>query len=478
MTGFDTLPLHATIKKSLREVFKYETMSTVQEATLPASLAGLDVFAKAKTGSGKTLSFLLPIVDRLLRTRGSPVRALVISPTRELAAQSKREAAKLIGNSLSIQLVIGGEDMKKQSRGLLGQSCDIVFATPGRLADHLKRTTGFADRLKNVEVLVLDECDRLLDGGFRKEVEYISRFLSAKKQTLLFTATVPNGVKEIAAKIMRPGAAAKVIDASSGSGTVSETASHTRIVQEYLCVPSRLMIAHLHRVIRYKIAEPGYRIICFFVNVGIAQFMAALFRATGIPILEMHSDLSQSERNRNAAKFAASSGHVVFASDVLARGVDYPDVTLVIQFGYTDVVSYEHRVGRTGRAGKSGEALIILGEEEREMVRQLVAAKMPIHPASAKSVITNGAVSETAVRRSSALIEVIEGLPKNRDMRKLAQRAFRKMMGSYASKKNFLKLKVDGLFKICGDIVMSAGLDELPVIQPEMMKKMGLKGGW
>jgi len=448
-------------------------MSEVQAATLPFSLQGLDVFAKAKTGSGKTLSFLIPIADRLLSSVSSKnIRALVLSPSRELADQTRHEANKLLTHmNIGVQLVIGGEDMKKQKRALNTLPCDILVATPGRLQDHIKNFPGFADRLRNVEVLVLDECDRLLDGGFQKDIEFISKYLPKTKQTLLFTATVPKGVQDIANAIMKGNA--KTIDVTSGS----DNASHTRISQEYLCVPTKHVIAHLHRVLRYKILEPGFRIICFFVNVGMTKFMAELFRQSGMPVLEMHSDLSQNQRTQTAAKFAAKPGHILFASDVIARGIDFPDVTLVIQVGFTDVSQYEHRVGRTGRAGKSGQALMILSTKEKAMLQHLRDMKMPISESKSNSKITHGATSDSAVRRASALIDVIENLSqnKNRDMRKTAQSAYRSMLGSYASKKNFLKMKKDDIMEMCGDFIISAGLEEIPEIKPETMRKMGLQ---
>jgi ATP-dependent RNA helicase MSS116 len=436
------------------------------------------VFAKAKTGSGKTLSFLLPIVNRLLQDEESvagKIRALVLSPSRELADQSRREAAKLLSSNknspLGVQLVIGGEDMKKQKADLLRKPCDILLATPGRLKALIETFSGFAERLRGVRIFVLDECDRLLDGGFRRDIEFIRRYLPMRGvQTLLFTATVPAGVKQVAESVMR--ASAKYVDVS-GDDAPGASASHSRICQEYLQVPAAKMVPALFRVLRHKINErPDFRIIVFFINIGLTKFMACLFRAAGMPVLEMHSDLSQAERSKAAASFAKKSGQVMFASDVIARGIDFPDVTLVIQFGSTDVSQYEHRVGRTGRAGKTGEALMIVSDLEKEMIRAL--AKMPLHAAKESSAITHGLTSDSAFTRPAELKAAIDSVEEDAALRKTVRSAYRALLGSYSAKRGLLKLKKNGILELAGDIVLSAGLSELPEISAQTMKKMGM----
>ena len=477
MASFADLPLSPPVKRALRDVFGYKTMSEVQAATLPLSLEGHDVFAKAKTGSGKTLSFLLPIVDRLVREPfvavGGPIRALVLSPSRELADQSRREAAKLLTDNaqIGVHLVIGGEDMKKQKSALQRKPCDILLATPGRLKALIETFEGFAERLGGVRIFVLDECDRLLDGGFRRDIEFIRRHLPSRgMQTLLFTATVPAGVTAVAESVMR--ASAKYVDVS-GDDVPGGQASHSRICQEYLQVPAAKMVAALFRVLRHKLKERAdYRVIVFFINVGLTKFMAGLFRAAGMPVLEMHRDLSQAQRTRASASFASRAGQVMFASDVIARGIDFPDVTLVVQFGSTDVSQYEHRVGRTGRAGKSGEALLIVSDLEKEMVRAL--GSMPMQAAKVSSAITHGLTSASAFTRPAELKAAMDSVEADADLRKTARSAYRALLGSYSAKRGLLKLKKDGILELAGDIVLSAGLEAVPEVSPETMKKMGM----
>jgi ATP-dependent RNA helicase MSS116 len=491
-TKFAELPISSRVQLAMSDIFRYTDLSEVQAATFPYSLignGGHDVFAKAKTGSGKTISFLLPIIDRLAREKlvpiGGPIRALVISPSRELADQSRREAAKLLTYlPFGVQVVIGGEDMKKQKNALTNKPCDILLATPGRLQDLINNFSGFAARLKGVQVLVLDECDRLLDGGFRPNIMYISSFLPGRDkdmQTLLFTATVPKGVMEIAVNIMRP--TAKYIDVS-GDDAPGASASVARIKQEVLCIPAVRMLPALFHVICNKMKERSdYRIIVFFINIGITKFMSALFRAAGVSVLEMHSDLSQSQRSKTAQSFYSKSGQVMFASDVIARGIDFPDVTLVIQFGSTDISQYEHRVGRTGRAGKSGEALLIVSHQEEQLVKHLVNAHMPIKEAESTSIITHGL---TSVSASSSVLSpssssfpteltlAIKSVEGESSLKKMAQSAFKALLGSYAAKRGLLKLKRDGIFELVTAFCLSAGLSKVPDIKPETLKKMGL----
>lgn len=197
------------------------------------------MFAKAKTGSGKTLGFLLPALEAITARQMGPldpqaVAILVLSPSRELAEQTRREAEKLLSfhEGLGAQIVMGGTDLKKEQRRLAASPCQVLVATPGRLQDHLDNTRGFAERLRATRVVVLDEADRLLDMGFLPAIKQIAQSLppAAKRQTLLFTATVPKGVHEVSQVLMRPGF--QFIDTVGEDGP-----SHKLIRQEYLVAP-------------------------------------------------------------------------------------------------------------------------------------------------------------------------------------------------------------------------------------------------
>ena len=207
---FSDLNISASSRKALAEVFSYEFMTVVQHETLPLIMEGKDVLAKAKTGTGKTLGFMIPTIETILRSKADPqaISCLVMSPTRELALQISAETEKLVRFHSGIRVVtcVGGTNKNKDVRALKGK-VSIVVATPGRLLDHLQTTPGLADRMANLTALVFDEADQLLDMGFRPDIERILKCLQpsvARRQTLLFSATVPKSVSEIARIALKP----------------------------------------------------------------------------------------------------------------------------------------------------------------------------------------------------------------------------------------------------------------------------------
>eukprot|EP00798_Chlamydomonas_sp_ICE-L_P029456 gene29456-5801_t len=421
---FASLPIDRRLADAVREKFGYEYMSQPQSLSIPAALTGRDVFVKAKTGSGKTLAFLIPAIHNTFsappssasgRRKRTGVRILVLSPSRELAMQTCSEASKLLSswvpsNSIGVQLVMGGTDIKKERGRMQRERVDILVATPGRLIDHLENTgvDGFSGAMTGLSVLVLNEADRLLDSGFAPALDRISKFLPPKeeRQTLLFTATVPPAVLKTAGALMRKDYE-KVMAAgtsrSSGSRSSSgATPNVTQSVRVFRTSPElyKSLYALLSAARRTKSEGAGTKsggtgtkpggaglgqsvallgtsqrqvvfpkIIVFFPTARMAQMMAEAFRRAGMPdALELHSRLSQSQRTLVTKTMSAATtsarGVIVFASDVIARGVDFPDVTLVVQVGLTDPEQYVHRVGRTGRGGKAGEAVALLLEDE------------------------------------------------------------------------------------------------------------------
>lgn len=280
---------------------------------------------------GKTLGFLIPSFERLLAApvpRAS-VGILVISPTRELASQIAVEAKALarFHPSFSVACVVGGTNVNADAAMLRDRTPAILVATPGRLND-LLQNGGAAGRFASLRVLVFDEADRLLDMGFRPAIDALLAALPPKatRQTMLFSATYPSNIQSLAAYALRPAPA--FVD------TVGETETQTaeRVDQSFLITPMEQTAAALWSAIRaHAAAEPDYKVMAFFVTARLTQFYSELFQAMGAPVLEMHSRKSQPARTKAAAAFRASSRQVMFSSDVSARGVDYPDVTLVVQ---------------------------------------------------------------------------------------------------------------------------------------------------
>ena len=380
--------------RALAEVLKYPTMTQVQLQTLPVIIRHEDVLAKAKTGTGKTLGFLIPMVEVILaaRTRGvtrqGDVGALILSPTRELSNQICREAEALLHfhKNVGVQAVIGGVNMKSQLRRMQNQRCDIMVATPGRLIDHLNNSPGIRQRLANIRCLCLDECDQMLEMGFRPELTKIMNMLPAAastgRQNLLFSATVPKAVSDMAHTVLK--SRAQFID------TVGEDdeQTHTHIEQESLEVSWQNLVPTMMRVLKYHMTHPRFKVIVFFPTARFTQYMAAVATTMGLPVLEIHSRKSQSARSKASAMFLKESNKILFSSDVTARGMDYPGVTFVLQVGLTDREQYIHRLGRTARAGAGGLGLLLLADNEVVLLKDLT--DVSISPAGDVSKCTGG----------------------------------------------------------------------------------------
>ena len=453
--GGEPFAVSEPTRRALAEAFGVVDPRPIQSAAIPKALAGLDVFAKAATGSGKTLAFLVPVVERLAAGGPAPVggaiRAIVLSPARELAQQTHDVATRLLAfhAGLGAQLVIGGTNKSAEERALASQPCDVLVATPGRLVDHME-VAAFAARLAAVQVLVLDEADRMLDAGFRMSLERIAAVLPPTRQNLFFTATVPDAVKEVARRVMRAGYVS--IDVTDGE----DAPINPQIAQSYVVAPADQVFPALRALLAAKVAErPDHRIIVFFPTTKLVEFASALFRALGMSILEVHGRLSQPQRTRYTDDFRANAGRVLFASDVAARGVDFPDVTLVLQVGLTDATTYEHRTGRTGRAGKSGEAVILLAHEESPLLREL--RPMPASTAFVPPFAPLAPIADAKLARE-------------------AEAAFVGQLGFLAAQLGRMRWTKEALVELDRALFRGAGMAGQPTVAPKLLKKMHLDG--
>ena len=349
-TTFSRLPLSPAMLANLDQL-GYAQMTPIQAASLPLALAGRDVIGEAQTGSGKTAAFAVALLHRL--DAATPrVQALVLCPTRELADQVTQEIRRLAraADNIKVLSLCGGNPMKPQIESL-SFGAHIVVGTPGRLIDHLERNT--LD-LSALNTLVLDEADRMLDMGFLDDIKTIAARGPRSRQTLLFSATFPAGVAEIAAKFMREPATVKLAGASSAAASTIQQIAFEVTEHERLDAVPRLL-----RAFRPESA------IAFCNTKQQCRDLEAVLAAQGFIALALHGDLEQRDRDQVLIQFANRSASVLVATDVAARGLDIANLACVINVDISaDVEQHVHRIGRTGRAGATGLALSLASLDE------------------------------------------------------------------------------------------------------------------
>jgi ATP-dependent RNA helicase DeaD len=327
----------------------------IQAKVIPALLDGRDIAGQAQTGSGKTGAFVIPMLERLDRGSRS-LQALVLAPTRELAVQIAEVVRDLGGSKVKTVTLYGGQPIERQLTALRG-GAHIAVATPGRLLDHLNRRTV---RLNLVRFLVLDEADRMLDMGFLPDVETIIRQTPAIRQTALFSATLPDAVSGIAARHMRNPSWIKIAAPAPTVDTVS---------QYYLEVAEQDKVRALRLLLTS--GEVPSALVFRRTRRGVDR-LAKMLGGRGLEAAVLHGDMTQPARMRALEGFARGSSRVLIATNVAARGLDVPDISHVINYDMPeDVETYVHRVGRTARAGRRGEAITFVAEGDLEMFDQL-----------------------------------------------------------------------------------------------------------
>lgn len=323
----------------------------VQKETIPVALTGVDVLATAQTGSGKTIAYLLPLIQKL--NQDPEATALILAPTRELAMQIHKNLNQLV--PMKTALLIGGAEMFKQFRDLKKRP-RLIVGTPGRINDHLERRSL---KLDSTRFLVIDEADRMLDMGFGIQLDQIAEFLPEKRQTLFFSATFPPNIQKLAAKYLRDPKRIS-IDASNQPAP--------KIQQDVIEVRSAEKGAHL----RKELEKREGSIIVFVRTRRKADILSQELQDEGHQVEAMHGDLRQRQRERVLKAFRSSRCRILIATDVAGRGLDIPHVMHVINFDLPEVPEdYVHRIGRTGRAGAEGFALAIVGPEDRHKWRAI-----------------------------------------------------------------------------------------------------------
>jgi ATP-dependent RNA helicase RhlE len=358
---FEALGLSPEILKALTDL-GHHAPTPIQKQSIPHVLDGRDLLGIAQTGTGKTGGFLLPVLHKIAegKRHGIHIRALVMSPTRELAGQI-HQAAKDYSKYLHTHavLLVGGVDFARQERNLR-RPWDLIVATPGRLLDHIRRRNL---TLSRASLVIIDEADRMLDMGFLPDIQTIVDFLPKGRQSLLFSATCPPRIQELATSFQNDAVIVRVDP---------EKATADKIQQEWITVAhGSQKLGLLKKVLGTPDEGTGQVIIFTRTKRGAEDLSVALSQA-GFPTDALHGDKSQPVRNRVLGRFRRGELKVLVATDVAARGLDIDGITHVINYDLPQTAEdYVHRIGRTGRAGKSGRALSFFHPGDREIVQMI-----------------------------------------------------------------------------------------------------------
>ena len=354
MQNFNELHIDNKLKNSINSA-NFKTPTPIQSKSIPIGLSGKDILGTAQTGTGKTLAFTIPMINKLILNKSS--MALIICPTRELASQVMQIVLKLNVREIGIgnALLIGGESMQKQLRKL-NKRARIIVGTPGRINDHLKRKSL---NLSRVTYLVLDETDRMLDMGFTPQIELILKFIPKDHQTLLFSATLPNNILKISEKYLNK---PERISVGSLSTPIDKIKQETfQITQD----------KKYHELINQLVERSGSILVFVKTKHGADKIVKRL-KYDDHSAEAIHGNLRQSKRDRVINGFRNGKYRILIATDVAARGLDIPLIQHVINYDLPQVPEdYIHRVGRTGRAGKEGSALTFLTNHDRNIWRSI-----------------------------------------------------------------------------------------------------------
>ncbi len=358
---FDTIGLSPNIVDVVRR-FGFEHPTPIQAAVIPIALSGKDVIGLAETGSGKTAAFVLPLAERLVHGRG--VRGLILSPTREIALQTKAFLDLFGANhELRTACLIGGVKMLPQVKDLRAKP-DIVVATPGRLLDHVNRLNV---KLDEIEYLVLDEADHMLDLGFLPQMRDILRLLPRARQTMMFSATMPDSIEMIARDFMRQPERIDITPQGTAEG-----------------ISHRLYLVKLENkrpaLLALLLQELGSTLVFTRRKID-ADWLFHILDRQGHPVTRIHSDLSQGKRVANLQKFRTGQHRILVATDIAGRGIDIPGIQHVINFDVPETVEdYIHRSGRTARGSAIGTVSTIATWQDMQMIRNIeieIGEKIP-----------------------------------------------------------------------------------------------------
>ncbi|MEO1205310.1 MAG: DEAD/DEAH box helicase [Pseudomonadota bacterium] len=378
MTTFSKLALHERIQRAL-DTEGYTAPTPIQAQAIPSILERKDLLGIAQTGTGKTAAFALPIIDRLISDPKKPMhkgcRALILSPTRELATQIA-ESFKVYGRhtNLFVTTIFGGVGAKPQIRAL-ARGIDVLVATPGRLLDHMGE--GYAD-LSSTEIFVLDEADQMLDLGFLKPIRTIAGHTSRRRQSLFFSATMPKEIAVLAGELLKDPVKVQVSAVAATADNVAQRVLHVSRQQKVSVLKTLLDDNNMVRTLVFTRTKRG------------ADRVAKHLTTGGLKVRAIHGNKSQNQRQQALDAFRADKVQVLVATDIAARGIDIPAVSHVVNFELPEVPeSYVHRIGRTARAGLSGEAISLCDPSERGLLRDIERVTRQTIPSEQVAYVAN-----------------------------------------------------------------------------------------
>jgi ATP-dependent RNA helicase RhlE len=356
---FSSLPLHPDLMRAVKEL-GFQRPTPIQEQAIPPAAAGRDVMATAMTGSGKTAAFLLPILNRLMSVPRRQTRVLILTPTRELAAQIHGHLEELaVHTGITGAAVFGGVGLGPQEHAFRS-GVDVMIATPGRLLDHLRHPYA---RLAALQVLVLDEADRMLDMGFLPDIRRVLKQIPARRQTLFFSATMPREIVTLAREMLRDPVMINL---------ERKSAPAVGITQAVYPVARELKSALLVELLRRDIIADA---IVFTRTKHRANRLAEFIARNGISTAKIHGNRSQSQRTAALAGFKNGEHRVLVATDIVARGIDVEELGHVVNFDVpADPDAYVHRVGRTARAEATGDAFTLVSPDEEDDLKAIERA--------------------------------------------------------------------------------------------------------
>jgi ATP-dependent RNA helicase MSS116, mitochondrial len=479
-----------------------QTLTEIQAKVLEPGISGKDILAKSNTGSGKTLAFLLVAIERIITHKGpnpeTSFPIVILTPVTDLANQIANVAKRLCKyHKMEADMVIGGTDEKKDINRLKKNRIDVLVATPGRFKSILQQSPEIMNRLSQCQTFIIDEADKMTDPGFLGQTKYI--FKSAqnpKMQTLMFSATMDKKTLTSLGLLKRN---AVFVDAASGAkpqvnkkvrqvAVVSNIANHldalVHVAKEQMDILPKMQKGGenvIFNVKDAKLSEPskralrewdikslsGYRIMVFLPSNAYIDYFAEAFKQEmpKVKTLILHGGMAQKKRTETSEAFHVTDNCILFTSDASARGVDYPDVTCVVQLGFDSRNEYLQRVGRTGRAGKSGTSYLITAPEENHGVELVCDVLNEIHLDNNVNKPKCGDSVQQKVYRPSGV-----KFPKPTQE---AKKALRGWLGSLASKWKRLKMTPSSVVNMAQNLSIAMGLGEIPL--DKLHEKLSIK---